>query len=203
MPKSIGVGGAWKNVAGVFIGVGGAWKTLAGKWVGVGGAWEQVFAPNAVNLIPAAVRAAGRRPTVTSATAKVEFGTDGKVRGIYTQEGAQLSSVINDWISPLPGSLAAYEIIFIPQTGTFDVVAGSALNTWLTLSSVRSFSITNTAVGGVPTGGTMLARIRLVGSTVILAEANFAVSAVLYPSGTTGGIGGGINQPNDFYYQQM
>lgn len=40
----VGVSGAWKQlVSGTSVGVGGVWKNLAGLWVGVGGAWKQFY----------------------------------------------------------------------------------------------------------------------------------------------------------------
>lgn len=45
MTINVGVGGAHKNVIGMWVGVGGAWKYVTRVDVGVGGAWKLGFAP--------------------------------------------------------------------------------------------------------------------------------------------------------------
>lgn len=43
MSGSVGVSGAWKDVAEIKTGVGGSWKTVTDAWVGVGGVWKQWY----------------------------------------------------------------------------------------------------------------------------------------------------------------
>ena len=45
MTINVGVGGAHKNVIGMWVGVGGAWKYVTRVDVGSGGAWKLAFAP--------------------------------------------------------------------------------------------------------------------------------------------------------------
>lgn len=205
MPAFVGVGGAHRRIQNQFVGVGGQWRPIQRRWVGVGGQWRLVHDPQAITLSPATVRGAGRQPLDWTAFALVRFNPDGTTVAQYTQTGTTASDVLPRWCTPVPTSPGEFQIMFIPQVGTFDTVPGNTLNTWLSLGSAKTVSCSVSAVDpertAGPVGGTILARIRAAGSDTVLAEANFSLSAVLYPSGSSGGVGGGVDQPNDFYWQ--
>lgn len=201
MPISIGVGGANRPVQNIFVGVGGAWRPVARRFIGVNGAWKVAHDPHTVRLSPASVRGAGRRPLDSTAQALLRFNPDGSLRATYTNLGVVQNMTLSPWCEPTPNN-DVFEIMFIPQTGTFDIVPGQALNTWLSMNQLRTVSCTcnsYTELGAGPVGGSVLVRIRDKASTLVVAEANYSLSAVLYPTGTTGGVGGGVNRSNDFY----
>lgn len=201
MPMSVGVGGANRPVQNLYIGVGGVWRPAVRRFVGVGGEWKLVHDPHTVRLSPASVRGAGRRPLDSIAQALLRFNADGTLRASYTNTGVVQHQTLAPWCEPTPNN-DVYDIMFIPQAGTFDTVPGQAHNTWLPLTQFRTVSCTcasSTNAGAGPVGGAVLVRIRDRASELIVAEANYSLSAVLYANGTSGGVGGGVNRSNDFY----
>lgn len=126
MPWSIGAGGVWKTVSGVWAGAGGAWKSASQAFVGASSAWKtslQRIALTAANY----VRAGSSPCTLT-------FDSGG---ALSSSNVAGVLTYRYDW--KLSGAGSDYDIRTTSITGdgfTSDPSAGS----WINLGTTRTFT---------------------------------------------------------------
>jgi hypothetical protein len=160
----VGVSGAWKDVPSVSIGVGGAWKSVANAWIGVGGAWKKFYTSLGSQILAQNISALHQTTSPSDATAVVSFTSAGAA--------AATGVATPDWTWLLTGSAGDYEIFV---TGTGDTPTGSALDTWLALSSNRTWTLTETAVGTKSFSGTY--KLRRASDSVETDAKTFAITA--------------------------
>ena len=78
MTISVGVGGAHKNVVGMWVGSGGAWKYVTSVSVGSGGAWKLAFAPldvTCANILGDNIGSTFSGSVSANANASVQYGS--------------------------------------------------------------------------------------------------------------------------------
>jgi len=109
MPVSVGVGGANRLLAGIWVGVGGAWRAVSGGSVGVGGAWRLVHA--AVAFL-SSYSAAHTALTPANANARIRIDVDGHV---YRVLGA-IETDLGVWLPA--GNPADYDAFVTLDSGT-------------------------------------------------------------------------------------
>lgn len=131
MAIGIGASSAWKNVTNVRVGVGSAWKQAQSMWVGVGGVWKKVWDYLSADAI--ALSASDFDGLNGPVSASCVYSSDGNC---YTIEGGAAAVSQGTWL--LVGSNSDFEV-YLSGTGT--TPSGSALNTWLPLSTTRTWGL--------------------------------------------------------------
>jgi hypothetical protein len=129
MALSIGNGSAWKNVTNIKVGSGSVWKQAQSVWVGVGGVWKKAWDYLNADAIP--LSASDFDGLQGPVSASCLYSTDGNC---YTIEGGAAAVNRGAWL--LVGSTSDFQI---RVTGTGDTPIGDSLNTWLALTSTRSW----------------------------------------------------------------
>jgi hypothetical protein len=107
----------------------------------------------------------------TPAFASNVFENDGDVLSVNTVG----PSDVGDWVSPKAAAPGAYEIMAHQNSGAALDAGSSALDTWLALTSTRSWFQTQTGVGNKSANLTISIRL---GSTV-LSSGTFTLSATV------------------------
>lgn len=101
-------------------------------------------------------------------------GEPGPISTQFDMNSAGTTSEAWNWL--LTGPAANFEVMVSPTSGAFTGTS-SAVNTWLSLSTSRSWVCRQNAVGTKTVFATV--QLRLVGSTDILATASLGLSAVV------------------------
>jgi len=133
---NIGIGGAWKNMANLSIGVGGVWKQVQKVSIGVGGVWKDVWQ----NLAVACADLSANRLTISPANAQatITILNDGTWSSTTVGGGTNTGT----WLTA--GTVAQVEVYL---TGSGDALSSGTLDTWLSCSTTRSWTLTNSADG--------------------------------------------------------
>lgn len=137
--SKINVSGTWRDIAQPYVNVSGTWRTVSEIHANVAGTWKKVWplVSTAASLTTITVSAFNFSPS--SATVYYMLSTDGKVYG-----GASTSSYLEDWRDL--GSNPDFEHRFTLVSGT--APAGVSYNTWLSASTTRTMSMTQSGLGG-------------------------------------------------------
>jgi hypothetical protein len=135
------VGGVWKQLPAGYVRVSGVWKRLLEAHVKVSGVWKEITFPLVTLSGGSAV---GATLSPTNSIAAFTFNSDGTVD--VNQDGSvvQISSG-TDWIIPNGDASGSYEIRASLNSG--DTPDLGALDTWLPLSTNRTWQFTRT-IGG-------------------------------------------------------
>ena len=163
MALSIGSGSAWKNVTNLRVGVSSAWKQAQSVWVGVGGLWKKAW--DYLNADAIAVFASDFDGLAGPVNATGVYDSNGTVRKI---EGGATTS-LGTWL--LVGNNSDFEIYL---SGTGNTPSGSALNTWLPLSTTRSWYLDLPGSGSESFSGTI--QIRRASDQVVVDTASFGLN---------------------------
>ena len=155
--------GAWAAPGSVKLRKSGAWATAgfvkvmkSGAWVTV---WPLVLITNqTVNRIAY---------SATQATYTVNTS------GIIQKSEGGSTTTLETWL--LAGSSGDYEVRATVAAG--DTPAGSALNTWLVLSSTRAWTLQDIVVGGLPLECDLFVEIRDVATSTVQSTANINISS--------------------------
>ena len=161
------VGGAWKP-AQVWTKVSGVWKTCL-VWTKVSGAWKN--ASESARVDSTSVNAGSVSPA--TATAGIKFDSDGSV---YEFINSGYGSAEYAWRTGSSSS-ADYEIQATPTGGTDLTPDGSAINTWLSLSTDRAWDIDSAGIG-VEVTCDLLIEIRGATSHIVLDSGTVSLSAL-------------------------
>lgn len=166
MPWHIGVGGAWKQVAGASIGVGGVWKTVQSMYIGVGGVWKEFY-----TNIAATLTTMGASASHTSAcTSTYRVHSSGR---IWSSGGIGTLVDRYQWIDAVNPN-TAYEVRATYVSGT---VPTGTLSTWLACSSVNDWSL-NSGTLNVVYSCVLTIEIRMAASpNTVLATQNITIDA--------------------------
>lgn len=141
MTGHVKVSGSFKTIDSIGTKVSGNWKTVSNAYVKVSGVWKEWFATGGggggdVVTVPAVVTnnyVTYNPPFETTSTCSIGFNRNGTTVASNTSPA--------DWVAPSSPSVGdAYEIRATVLSG--DTPSGSALNTWLPLSTARSWSLT-------------------------------------------------------------
>lgn len=129
-------GAAWKGVNKLHVRVNGTWKEVLFGYVRIGGAWKKFHASSPVAL-PASFNITNWEFGVDS-YAGIQFNSNGL---LYKVQGDTLSwSSFDTWKNT--GAAGDYQVWVERLTSpanSGDTLTGSAENSWLTLSTTRSF----------------------------------------------------------------
>lgn len=205
MPNFASIAGNWRPVAQRWVAVAGNWRPVFQRWVGVAGNWRPTIDGSVVAIPNIMLRAAGRRPLDELASAIISFLPSGILSTSYTSLGETITQLDDRWL--VEGhSGENFEIRFFNQAGALALTpSGMDFGTWYSLAQTRSVRAVANAAGvlggaGVgPVGGACLVQIRREGTTTVLAQATLSLSAVIYPTGSTGGIPPGRDRDHIFY----
>lgn len=136
MPGSVGAGGVWKNITGLYAAASGVWKASPGTWVGQGGVWRPWWAPFQAVMIPGT--SGSSRGYANGLYGSITTNTYGGlfIAGIWqhTVSGGMLL-VVSGFISN-PGQsyfkqLTVETTIFAPPSSdNFNYLSGAATWTW-------------------------------------------------------------------------
>lgn len=146
---------------------------MTAGYVKVSGVWKQWFAPGGGGgtvTVPAAAASASEEynpPFITGVTATLSFLRNGTTSATGTSPA--------NWISPDSSTVGdSYEIRATVLSG--DTPSGSALNTWLPLSSTRLWDLT--ALGPASSKSTSLTiEIGLLGTSTALSSNTCSIEA--------------------------
>jgi hypothetical protein len=142
------------------VGVSGVWKQTVGMWVGVAGEWKFVWAP----VTGGNVSDTKATAYPTAATAFIRWSSDGT---FDRSQGNDLFS----WL--VGGTGSDYDIYFTQSSGS--TVTGT-LNSWLSLGSSRTLSLTDDVAGTAETASGAY-QIRHSPSSTVVATGNWTLNA--------------------------
>src|SRR6478735_5261539 len=146
MSMTVKFGGAWRVVNSLYVKTGGVWKVVTNGNVKSGGAWYQFFSAVATAILfpPPNSRDIDNLQSFTGIrTVSLTVNTDGTMSGTNYTGG--------NWIAPTGiGAGTGYYVRFRSTAGGNK--SGSALNTWLPLTSTRTVNISNTNVAQISSG---------------------------------------------------
>lgn len=132
------VGGTWRTLASGWVKVGGAWQEVQSAWVKVGGAWQQVYVALTINLSGTAISPVSDSNFAldpATATAGWSFNKDGDATRV---SGTAYNPTPDEWADPNTTDIgSSYWIRFTAESG--DAVTIGTLNTWLALTTTRTF----------------------------------------------------------------
>lgn len=161
MPLSINDSGTWRTVLQPYVNDSGVWRPVI-VYVNDSGTWRIVSTRITLSNV-----------NVTRATA---FPTDATATYTLLSNGTVDRSpvgFVENWITPTSAAGAAYEALLHQVSGS--TITGSALDTWLPLSSNRAWSLTQAGAGELVAVATV--SIRRASDAVVLATANLNYSA--------------------------
>ena len=156
------VGGSWQQLTAIHAKVSGTWQPVQAGYVKVAGVWQQFFSAAAVAI---------SNQTISD----VQIGTDANATYSVNSDGTVTDTgFIENWVTPTSAAPGSYEVRATKNSG--DTPGGSALGTWLALSSSRTWTL-NALFTGSPSvaGCSLTVEIRL-GATV-LSTATISLSA--------------------------
>ena len=192
---------SWVNPAGA------DWKRVLARWIGTADGWKQFFIAGTVALQPATVRSFAYTPDVPES--KIEFAPNGPVQATFTDQTMVTTNEIFKWFDPVAvGAGSGFEILAKRISGLATaVVGGDDLDTWLSLATPRSWSITGAgAIVNRARAVTLEIAIRVIGQTEPLSVAQVTLSTVTYqtsnPNGTYGR-GGGIDMHTPYRFAEI
>lgn len=107
-----------------------------------------------------------------SASAGVRFNTDGTVDKLVNGSPTQIDAA-TDWVRPTEHAPGSFEIMAHVDAGNLD--AGDAVDTWLALTTPRSWSVIDATQGVDPETATITVSIRFGGT--VLASGQYSLSA--------------------------
>lgn len=135
MSLSVGVGGAHKNVVGMWVGVGGAWKYVARVDVGSGGAWKLAFAPLEVTCSDLYGEGLGPNPSGTASettNASVQYGS-GNYSYLWTHNSTSEGN------TPTPSSAT----VLNPTFSAIVNVTTDSVSSWTLTVTDTTYNITD------------------------------------------------------------
>jgi hypothetical protein len=192
MPFSVSPVATWKAVKACWVGRSGGWKRVIGRWIGVGGAWKLYFSAGTVELVPVTVRGVANDPDTP--IARIDFNRNGSSLGSFTDTTILATADTGNWYDPTDTTVGDGFEIKASVVGGVATVAGSALGSWLALSSARGWEIDGTALRNAAVSISLQIDIRPVGGSAPIATALVSLSVVTwgvaYPIGVTGRNGG-------------
>lgn len=163
---SIGIGGAWKTMANLSLGVGGAWKQVQKVSIGVGGVWKDVWIYLTVTMPDTD---ASRIATIpTNAVATLSIYNDGTWEDTNVGGGTSTGT----WLTA--GDVSQVEVFL---SGTGDTPTGSALDTWLSCSTSRAWTLTETSDVGATKSFSGTLQFRDATSLAVLDTAAITITA--------------------------
>lgn len=173
------VSGTWQEVDEIHARVSGTWQEVDEGWVKVSGTWQQFYAAFTVTLDSIYTASAFNGAGGDSA-AGVRVKRDGNISVAENDGGTALSYTAdvggtpNEWADPPSATIGdAYHVRMLRTSGT--LTAGTD-NTWLALTSDRTFENTQTGLGTLAWVGVM--QISDDGGSTVLAESpEFSIDA--------------------------
>ena len=129
---SVGISSVWKTMNNLSLGVGGAWKQVEKVSIGVGGVWKDVW--QHLSVAVTSISAFDTSLSPSDSTATISIVNDGTITATGTGGGT--------WL--VAGTVAQVEVYL---SGSGDALASGTLNTWMSCSTTRSWTLTNTTNG--------------------------------------------------------
>lgn len=169
MTQYVKVGGSWRTVDSPRVKVSGAWRTVQQSYVKVSGTWRTFFQALGANL-PSSITDSALAISTANASVTLTVNSNG------TWAGNGDLSPSGTW--QVGGTAADYEVRLTLSTGT--APAGSAMATWLSCGTTRSWRITETRDGYYTTSFTGTLEIRMAASPqTVFATSSVSLEAVV------------------------
>ena len=163
MAFNIRKSGAWSGTGSVKIRKAGAWATAGFVKVMKSGVWVTVWP------LVAITNQSISRVASTATQATYTLNTSGIVQ---KSEGGS-TTTLETWL--LNGAAGDYEARATVSSG--DSPTGSALSTWLALSSTRAWTLQDAVVDGIPLTCVLLVEIRDVATNTVQASASITITS--------------------------
>lgn len=137
MTTHVNDSGTWRQLTEIHVNDSGMWRKLIEAYVNDGGTWRLVFSGDLITLDDVSVVDLVSGPGTATATYRLE--SDGDILDISPG-----TTDIGDWIVPKV-NMADYSVRFELVSGA--TPSGSALDTWLALTSNRDITVTRGSNG--------------------------------------------------------
>lgn len=167
MTISLNDSSTWRTIAGLHVNDSGAWREIVLQYVNDAGTWRVTH--DVVNL--ANVSASHDAVAPANGVASIRVGND----GIVAKEEGSGSGFVTQYSWDLSSGAFSRGNYEVRLSGAF-FLTGSSLDTWLALSTSRTWTLTRSSLGG-PTVDSGTVEIRDAGTGIVLASATFSFSA--------------------------
>lgn len=137
MSLNIKVSGVWKTDPDNFVKVSGAWKTTQEIWTKVSGTWKLVYERLLAATPDWALTDVATQPSNASVSMRLY------ANGVYHGLSDNITVSSGTWL--VAGANSDFEVMFVKNSGTDP--SGSLTNTWLALSSDRSWNLNENTNG--------------------------------------------------------
>lgn len=161
--------GTWRQIQNVYVNDAGTWRQIQNIYVNDAGTWRLVYQAALIFLTATSVGHTASSPA--NAFCAFELQSDGDIQRYF---GASNGDV-GDWITPISaaGGGAAYECRATLLSGTSP---SGTLNTWLSLTSDRSWSLSRSTIG--TTTCTLTIEIRRASDGTVLTSQSVTITAI-------------------------